>query len=327
MRLAIVGSGAVGGFFGAKMQRAGHEVFFLARGAHLHAMRTRGLTVRSPKGEWRLKVRAEERGDGLGEMDFVFYAVKTYSNPEALLLLNVVAGDHAVVLTLQNGVDSAREIEEVIGLGRVIGGAAYVATALTEPGVITQTGPHRRVAFGETTGDVSRVSTRCLLLDTVFKEADIVSEPFANGWVPLWEKFVYLAPFAAFTGASRQPIGALWTDPDARALMVAAFKEVLAVAAAERVKVRPGTLKRILAYVDGLDPTVRSSLLIDLQQGKPTEVEALLGAVVRRARRRRVKTPIMNTLYAALRERPPVVVPQPRIPPLPPSVFTYDLPR
>jgi len=231
------------------------------------------------------------------------------------------------VLTLQNGVDSAREIEAVIGLGRVIGGAAYVATALTEPGVITQTGPHRRIAFGETTGDVSRVSTRCLLLDTVLKEADIVSEPFANGWVPLWEKFSYLAPFAAFTGAARQPIGALWPDPGTKALMMAAFREVLAVAKAERVNVRSGTLKRIQTYINGLDPTVRSSLLIDLQQGKQTEVEALLGGVVRRAQRRRVKTPIMNTLYAALRERAPVVVPKPRIPPLPPSIFSYNLPR
>lgn len=327
MRLAVVGSGAVGGFVGALMQRSGHEVYFMARGAHLEAMRTRGLTIRTPKAEWRLKVRTAEHADGLGEMDFVFYAVKTYSNPEALQLLNAVAGDHAVVLTLQNGVDSAREIEDVIGLGRVIGGAVYVATALTEPGVITQTGPHRRIAFGETTGDVSRVSTRCLALDTVFKEAEIVSEPFANGWVPLWEKFIYLAPFAAFTGATRQPIGALWPDPDTKALMIAAFKEVLAVAKAERVNVRPGTLKRVLAYVDGLDPTVRSSLLIDIHHGKPTEVEALLGAVVRRAKRRRVKTPIMNALYAALRPRAPVAVPLPRIPPLPPSVFTYDLPK
>lgn len=314
MRLCVVGSGAVGGYFGAKMARAGHEVIFMARGAHLQAIRTRGLTIRDHKGTWRVKARAEERGEGLGEMDFVFYAVKSYSNREALPLLNLVAGDHAVVLTLQNGVDSAPDIEAVIGKGRVIGGAAYVATALVEPGLIVQTGTHRRIAFGETTGDVSTVSLRCLLLDTLFKEADVVSEPAPNGWVPLWEKYIYLAPFAAFTGAARQPIGALWRDPDTKALMIAAIKEVEAVAKAERVPVRPGTVKRIIAYIDSLDPTVRSSLLIDLQQGKPTETDALVGGVIRRARRRRIKTPIMSTLYAALRPRPPLPPPEPTIP-------------
>lgn len=314
MRLCVVGSGAVGGYFGARMARSGHEVIFMARGAHLQTLRARGLTVRDHQGEWRVKARAEECGDGLGEMDFVFYAVKTYSNPDALPLLNRVAGDHAVVLTLQNGVDSAAEIEAVIGRHRVIGGAAYVATALVEPGVIAATGTHRRIAYGETRGDVSRVSTRCLLLDTVFKEADIESEPFANGWVPLWEKYVYLAPFAAFTGATRQPIGPLWASPDTKALMQAAFREVQAVARAERVPVRPGTMKRITTYIDSLDPTVRSSLLIDLQQGKPTEAEALVGGVVRRAKRRRIRTPVMDTLYAALRAYGPVPPPQPRLP-------------
>jgi 2-dehydropantoate 2-reductase len=301
MRICVVGSGAVGGFFGAKMARAGHDVIFIARGAHLDVMRARGLTIRTPSGDVRIKAPVEERAEKVGPVDFVFYAVKTYSNPEGLPLLNTVAGDHAVVLTLQNGLDSAPQIEAAIGRGRVLGGAAYVATALIEPGVIQLTGAHRRIAFGETTGDVSRVSGRVAMMDTLFREADIVSEPAANGWVPLWEKYVYLAPFAGFTGAARRPIGPLWSDPDTRALMMAGFKEVAALAAAEKVRLRPGVLKRVVGYIDSLDASVRSSLLIDLQAGKPTEVEALLGGVVRRAARRRVKVPILSTLYAALR--------------------------
>lgn len=310
MRVCVIGAGAVGGYFGARLARSGHDVVFLARGAHLEAIRARGLTIRDHSGEWRVKAPAEEPGAGLGEVDVVVYAVKTYSNPEALPLLAAVAGDHAVVLTLQNGVDSPLGIETVIGHNRTIGGAAYVATARTAPGVIVATGAHRRIAFGETAGDLSHVSTRCLLLETVLREADIVPEPFANGWVPLWEKFIYLAPFAAFTSAARQPIGPLWTDPDTRGLLVAAFKEVAALATAERVPIRRGTLKRILTYVDSLHPTVRSSMLIDIQQGRRTEVEALVGSVVRRARRRRIKAPIMTTLYAALREYPPATSPQ-----------------
>jgi len=301
MRICVVGSGAVGGYYGARMARAGHEVVFIARVAHLAAMRKRGLTVKGTLGEFRVKAQVEERGDAVGPVDFVFYAVKTYSNPDALPLLNTVAGNHAVVLTLQNGVDSVRQIEDVIGRGRVLGGATYIAAALAAPGVIEQTGVHRRIVFGETTGDMSRISGRVAMMDTLFREADIVSQPVPNAWVPLWEKFVYLAPFAGFTGSARQPIGPLWSDRETRTLMIAAFKEMAAVADAERVVLPKSTVTRIIKYVDSLDGTVRSSLLIDLQQGKPIEVDALLGGVIRRARRRRVPAPIMSALYAALK--------------------------
>lgn len=317
MRVCIVGSGAVGGFFGAKLARGGHEVIFIARGAHLEAIRRRGLIVRDYKGEeWRVRSQAESSAVGLGEIDFVFYAPKTYSDSDMLPILDEAAGGHGVVITLQNGVESAPAIEAVIGKGRVIGGAAYVATRLAEPGVIVQSGPHRRIAFGETAGDVSKVSLRCLLLETVFKECDIVAEPHPNGWTPLWEKYIYLAPFAGFTGASRSPIGALWSDPGTKKLMTAAFVEMLAVAKAERVPLKPGTLKRIIAYVDKLDPSVKSSLLIDIESGKPTEAEALLGGVVRRARKRRVRTPIMDTLYAALRPRAEIPPYEPPLTPM-----------
>jgi 2-dehydropantoate 2-reductase len=301
MRVCVVGSGAVGGFYGAKLARAGHDVTFLARGAHLEAIRSRGLAIKSPLGDFKVNAPAEDRPEAVGPVDFVIYAVKTYSNPAALPLLKVASGDHAVVLTLQNGIDSAGQIEAAIGKGRVLGGATYVAAALTGPGVIEQTGVHRRVVFGETTGDVSRVSDRVQLLDTLFTEADIVSEPVANAWLPLWEKFVYLAPFAGMTGAARLPIGPIWSDAVSHDLLVTAFKEVEALAKAERVRLPAGTTKRIIAYVDSLQPAVRSSLLIDLQQGKPIEVEALLGAVVRRARRRRVPIPVMSVLYAVLK--------------------------
>jgi len=301
MRVCVVGSGAVGGFYGAKLARAGHDVTFIARGAHLEAIRSRGLMVKSPLGDFGVRAPAEERAEAVGSVDFAIYAVKSYSNPAALPLLKTVAGDHAVVLTLQNGVDSVGEIEAAIGKGRVLGGATYVAAALTGPGVIEQTGVHRRVVFGETTGDVSRVSDRVQMLDTLFTEADIVSEPVADAWVPLWEKFVYLAPFAGVTGASRLPIGPIWSDPQSHDLLVAAIKEVEALAKAEGVRLPSGTVKRITSYLDSLQPTVRSSLLIDLQMGKPIEVEGLLGTVVRRAKRRRVRTPIMSVLYTILK--------------------------
>lgn len=301
MKITVIGSGAVGGYYGAKLVRAGHDVTFVARGAHLTAMQASGLTVRGPLGDFHVRVRATDNPSDLQPADVVLFAVKTYSNPGALPLLAAAAGDGAVVLTLQNGVDSVDAIEATIGKGRVLGGATYIAAALVQPGVIEQTGVHRRIVFGEPSARLPRVSPRVRTLDAVLRDADIVSEPVTNAWVPLWEKFCYLAPFAGFTGAARLPIGPLWSDRSTRNLMVAAFREVAGLARAERVRLPTGTVARIVRYADALQPTVRSSLLIDLQQGKPIEVEGLLGAVVARAKRRRVGVPIMSALYGVLK--------------------------
>jgi 2-dehydropantoate 2-reductase len=172
---------------------------------------------------------------------------------------------------------------------------------LTEPGVIDQTGLHRRIVFGEVEGPHAAVSDRVRQIHEAFTTADIVSEPVADARLPIWEKFCYLAPFAAFTGASRLPIGPLWTDAASRAAMTAAFGEVENVGRAEGVALPDGTVSRIVKYVDSIPGTTRSSLLIDLQQGKPIEVEALLGSVVRRGARLGVPTPVIGALYAVLK--------------------------
>jgi len=222
-----------------------------------------------------------------------------------------VAKPPAIVLTLQNGVDSINEVAAVVGDARTLGGSAYVATALAAPGLIEQTGTHRRVVFGEVFKPEPVVSPRVQQIHEAFSGANIVSEPVADARVPIWEKFCYLSPFAAFTGAARHPIGALWTDPATREVMIAAFREVEAVARAEAIAIPTGLVERIVSYVDTIPGETRSSLLIDLQQGKPIELEALLGAAVRRGARVRVPTPIMAALYAVMKpfaggERPQV---------------------
>lgn len=309
MRFCIVGSGAVGGYFGAKLAHAGHDVTFLARGAHLAAIRERGLTVKSSLGTFTVRGPAEDRPERVGPVDVAILAVKTYSNPEALPMLKVIMRDEAIALTLQNGVDSVDDVSSSVDGGRVLGGTTYVATALVEPGVIEQTGTHRRIVFGEPSGDGSRVSERVRRIHDVFAAADIVSETVADARVPIWEKFCYLAPFAAFTGAARVPIGPIWSDWMSRHMLVSAFGEVEAVARAEHVALPTDVVERIVAYVDSIPPTTRSSLLIDLQQGKPIEIEALAGAAVRRGAKRHVPMPIMSALYAVLkphaRGRPP----------------------
>jgi len=296
-----VGTGAVGGYYGAKLAHAGHDVTFLARGANLEAIRNRGLTVKSTLGTFTVRGPAEDRAERVGPVDVAILAVKTYSNPEVLPLLKTIMRDNAVALTLQNGVDSVDDVSSAVDGTRVLGGTTYVATALAEPGVIEQTGTHRRIVFGEVSGDTSRISERVRNIHDVFTASDIVSEEVADARVPIWEKFCYLAPFAAFTGAARVPIGPIWSDWMSRHMLVSAFGEVEAVARAEHVALPADVVERIVAYVDSILPTTRSSLLIDLQQGKPIEIEALAGAAVRRGAKRQVPMPIMSALYAVLK--------------------------
>jgi 2-dehydropantoate 2-reductase len=301
MHIAVVGAGAVGGFYGARLARAGERVSVIARGAHLRAIRERGLLVWSPLGDHVVRLEAESDPARVGPVDLVVLAVKTYANPQVLPLLPALCGLDTAVLTLQNGVASADALADAVGAARVVAGTTYVATAIVAPGLIQQTGVHRRVILGEAFGERRDVSPRVARIAATLAGADIQAEAVADGRVPVWEKLVYLATFAAFTGVSRQPAGAIWGDPIGRDAFLAVAAEVEAVARAEGVPIAGDVLARMVEYLDVLPPSTRSSLLIDLQQGKPTEVEALQGEVVRRGRALGVPTPGMTALYAALR--------------------------
>jgi 2-dehydropantoate 2-reductase len=302
MKIAILGSGAVGGYYGGRLAFAGHDVTFVARGAHLAAIRERGLEVKSAAlGDFVARARAEEDTSKVGPVDLVLYAVKTYDNPTALPLLTPMLGESTVVLTVQNGVDSAGEVAAVAGEARTLGGTTYIATALEAPGLIVQTGTHRRIVFGEAFGDLPRTTDRVTRIHEALAGADIQSFPVGDGRVPVWEKFVFLAALAGFTGAGRLPIGPVWGDPFTKAMFLAGSREIEAVARAEGVPIAADVVERIVPYVDAIPGSMRSSLLIDLQQGKRIEVEALQGTVVRRGAARGVPTPIMSTLYAVLK--------------------------
>ena len=302
MRFAILGSGAVGGYYGARLSRAGHDVTLIARGRHLDAIRDRGLEIRSPMlGDFVVRTPAEEDTRKVGAVDVIIVAVKAYDNDAALPLLAPMLGPKTSVLTLQNGVDSVSELAGTVGESAVVGGTTYIATALAAPGIIEQTGTHRRIVFGEVFGALPRSSERVSRIHGALAGADIQSEPVADGRVPIWEKFIFLVPLAGFTGASRLPIGPLWADPFIRAQFLEGCREIERLARAEGVPVAPDTIDRISAYVDGIPGSMRSSLLIDLSVGKRIEVEALHGSVVRRAGRAGVPVPIMSTLYAVLK--------------------------
>jgi 2-dehydropantoate 2-reductase len=301
MHFAVVGSGAVGGYYGAKLARAGQRVTFIARGAHLEAIREHGLEVRSVLGDFTVHAEAESDTSRVGPVDVVLLAVKTYDNATALPMLRPLVGEHTMVLTLQNGVDSPDDVATAIGARHVVAGPTYIATALSRPGRIEQTGTHRRIVFGEIFGNPPRLSDRVLQLRDALAGADIQAEAVPDARPPLWQKFIYLAPFAGFTGAARLPFGPLWRDEFIRGQFRAAFREVEAVARAEGIDLPSDLDARLQAYTDALPPSTRSSLLIDLAQGKRIEVEALQGSVVRRGSSLGVPTPVMAALYAALK--------------------------
>jgi len=311
MRFAFIGAGAVGGFYGALLQRSGQDVSVIARGAHLDAIRRHGLRVFGPLGDFTAPLRAESDPAKIGPVDVVVLTVKTYDNATAIPLIAPLVGPGTVVLTIQNGVDSADEVARAIGEGPTIAGSTYIATAVESPGVIRQTGTHRRIVFGECFGAPKEISKRVAAIEPLLKAADIHAEAVADSRPAIWEKFTYLAPFAAFTGAARLPLGPLWGDPFTREMFVAAVGEVVAVARAHGVAMAADHLDKMRAYVSGIPPATRSSLLIDLSQGKRIEVEALQGSVVRRGQAKGVPTPIMAALYAVLKPHaagPPVVL-------------------
>lgn len=290
----------MGGYFGAQLVRAGHEVTFIARGAHRDAIRTSGLTVRSPMlGDFTVQAPAEADTAVVGPVDAVIVAIKTYDNPSAYPMIAPLLGPDTVILTLQNGVDNVERLAAQYGEARVLGGTTYVATALESPGCIVQTGVHRSIIFGEVFGPRG-LTPRVEALAAALSMADIEVRAVPDARTPLWDKFVYLVPFSGFTGAARLSIGFLWSSPQAQEMFYAAAREVAAIAHAEGISLSQDRWETLQHYMDHIPHGTRSSLLIDLSQQKRIEVEALQGVALRKAAAHGVPTPIIATLYAAL---------------------------
>ncbi len=300
MRVAIVGAGAVGGYYGMRLAQAGHAVTLIARGANLEAIRARGLCVRSAAGECVVRVRAESDPGVVGVVDLVILAVKTYSNPQALPLVPPLVGAGTAVLPLQNGVDSADQLAAVVGQVPVLAGTTYIGATLVEPGVVEYVGTARRIVLGEAFGE--RVVTgRVSRIRETLAGADIQAEAAADSRVPIWEKFIFLAPVAALTSAARLPIGPAWAQPAFREAADAAMAEVEALARHASVPVAEDVRTQKLRYLDTSPPTMRSSMMVDLTSGRPLELEALVGTVVRRGRAAGIPTPVMAALYGVLK--------------------------
>ncbi len=298
MRIAVLGTGAVGGYFGAGLARAGHGVVLLARGANLEALRARGAEVRTPEGAFTTTVDATGAPGEIGPVDVAIVAVKTYSLPEILPAARLLAGEGATILPLLNGVEAAdRLVLGGVPRESVLGGLASLSVARVAPGVFERRSPFQKVAVGELTGGFSDRAKR---IGAAFREAGAEVTVSGDIVADLWRKLAFIASMAAACGLARSPVGPVRRAPYGPLLFERAVREVFAVARAHGVAVRDDDAEQTLAFIDSLGDGLKPSFLLDLEAGGRTELDDLCGAVARLGREAGVPTPVHDTATAAL---------------------------
>jgi len=278
VRIAIVGAGGVGGYFGARLAAAGTDVAFIARGAHLNALQTSGLRIVSPKGDLHLpQVVATDDPASVGPVDVVFFTVKLYDSDSASTLLPPLVGPQTVVVTFQNGIDSVDLLTNAVGREHVAGGVAHVQAAIDEPGVIRHTALDLLI-FGELDGSKSP-RLQALYDSSIRAGFDAkVSERIDD---ELWLKFVRLTSLSGMMAATRSPLGVIREDEDLWMLLQAAVMEAMAVARAKGIQFPPNTLSDMLKHIGGMPAHAKSSMLEDLEHGRRLELPWLNAKLVR----------------------------------------------
>src|SRR5215208_2695378 len=299
MKIAILGAGGVGGYYGGTLARAGHEVRVLARGANLDALRRGGIEVRAPDEEpWRVPVAAAGNVGALGDVDAAVVSVKSYSLESVAPAARALAARGAAVLPLLNGVETTERLE-ALGVPRanLLGGVTYISAVRVSPGVFERRTPLQRVQVGELGGGGSPRAER---IAAAFRDAGAEATVERDIALALWRKFVYLASLAAVCGLARAPIGPLRERALGRRLIERAVREAVAVGRARGVAIPAGEESRVLELVASLPPGMKPSFLLDLEAGGPTEIDVLSGAIARFAEAAGLTTPVHDTAAAAL---------------------------
>lgn len=277
MKIVMMGSGGVGGFFGAKLAAAGQDVHFVARGAHLNAMRTQGLTIEGPAPLHLPKVQATDDPSSVGVADFVLVGVKLWDTAAAIEQIRPIVGPETCVISFQNGVLKDRYLREAFGDSRIMGGVAYMGTAIDRPGVIRQTGPMQRLLFGEFDGKSSGRGQR--LLEACLK-GGIGAEFTPDIQRETWQKFVFLVGLSGTTTTIRKTIGPIRENAQTRAFLRDVMREVVAVGRAHGIDLPADYAEQRLALIDNVAYDMTSSMHHDLDHGNPLEVRWLSGGVV-----------------------------------------------
>jgi 2-dehydropantoate 2-reductase len=299
MRIAVMAAGAVGGYFGARLAAAGHDVTFIARGAHRDAIRRDGLTIESALGDLHLKdIDVTDDPTQVGPADVVLFAVKLWDTETAGEQTRPLVGSNTRVITLQNGVDSVERLAPILGADATIGGATYVVTTIARPGVIRHTGTFAKVHCGRLDGRPDAVLAGYV---EQMKAADIDITLTDHMRVDLWKKFVLLSGTSGITASTRQPMGIIRDDQDMRALFYRLMHETMAVGRAAGVAFPPDFPAEVDRLVAGFAPAMKASMANDLEVGNRLELDWLAGKVVALGRKYGVPTPAQEAVYAILK--------------------------
>ncbi len=294
MKIVMMGSGGVGGYFGARLAAAGADVHFVARGAHLDAMRTQGLTIEGGPAPLHLShVQATSDPSSIGIADFVLIGVKLWDTTDAIEQVKPIVGPHTAVISFQNGVLKDRYLLDAFGPKRVMGGVGYVATTIDRPGVIRQTGPMQRLLFGELDGTISDRGQR--LLDACLK-GGIAAQLSPDIRREIWQKYVFLVGLSGTTTTIRKPIGPIRENPQTRAFLLDVMREVVAVARGQGIDLPSDYAEQRLALADDVAHDMTSSMHHDLERGNRLEVRWLSGGVVELGQAVGVPTPLNRAI-------------------------------
>jgi 2-dehydropantoate 2-reductase len=299
MRIAVVGTGGIGGPYGASLAKAGADVTFVARGAHLAAMRENGLRIEGDRGETHIQsAQATDKIAEIGTVDIVLCCVKLWDLEAVAEQIRAVIGPQTAVIPLQNGIDAAERLSAILGKAAVMGGMAFVTGAIVAPGVIRQTGTYQRMTFGEFDG---RISERGRRLRDFCEAAGFEGVLSPDIMVPVWEKFILLVPLSGLNALTRLPLGKWRDDPDLLALYVEALRETVSVGVAEGVRLPSDIVDRTLTQMRSMPPHHTTSMGNDLNRGNRLELPWFAGKVVELGRRHGIKTPVNGFIYAALK--------------------------
>ncbi len=301
MRIAVMGAGGIGAYYGACLARGGVDVTFIARGAHLDAMRKDGLRIRDFGGEEFVvdPIDATDDPNSVEPVDAVLFCVKMYDTRAAAALCKSLMKDDTIIVTIQNGVEAVAMIDSILGEGRTLGGAAYISATLVEPGVVERNNQIDKIEFGEPDGTIS---PRAEAFAKTLSDAGIETVVSPAVQTVLWSKFVQLSANSSMNSITGADTGVIRADPVMRAVYCGALGETEAVARAMGVDLPDDIVERSMNWLDNTAP-IKASLAVDLERGRRLEVEWLSGAVHRLGAETGVPTPIHSTVYAALRPR------------------------
>jgi len=299
MKIAIMGTGGVGGYYGGLLAYSGQQVTFIARGAHLQAIREKGLQVKSVLGDFLVApAHATDNPAEVGPVDLILFTTKTYHTDEAAQAIKPMVGPDTVVLPLQNGVDAADRIGAVVGIEHLLGGATWLSAAIEAPGVIGQYSQFRRIVLGELDG---RMTPRVQQVFNTLNATGATAELSDNIRKVLWTKFAFIASVSALGSLTRVTFGEYRSVRETRAVLTEAITEVAAVARAQGVSLDADVVDKTLAFIDGSAPAIKPSMQRDVEAERMSELESMLGIVVRLGEELSVPSPVMRVAYALLK--------------------------